>query len=305
MPNFSCVKCEPKDEEGKQSGRVYHKNHGTHPVDGVFYYKDPYLGKYIYLNTDFKSYAAQTINKNKIKSCLVSLAETISCANVSEEWKNKFCCIEADIEVRGLIFLYNHDYSYEKNIEDILSSISISDIHIDNEQYIHFLDPLTINRIYSMIRDIESFNFRHYSFHYPNKRLSKNVISNQINPPLPCTIESLHSPYIIIQYQSMEGENGYLIYYNELGKTKQEFLYFLDYITGVQIYFDKNLIIKATSQSLDDNATSNFEMAKQEYLMQWNYSDVIVENLKNLELEVVDQVIPSFITRIQGWNELA
>jgi hypothetical protein len=57
--NFACVNDEhtTDDKEPKE----------THPGDAVFHYEDPYLGKRIYLHTDFKSYSKKAITSGSPK----------------------------------------------------------------------------------------------------------------------------------------------------------------------------------------------------------------------------------------------
>lgn len=304
--NFPCSCPKPKEEKDKNKGKIYHNNQGTHPMDASFAYIDPYLGKKIYLNTDFKSYSRSSIKPNQIRNDLISLAETISCAQDSDEWANYVGCIDSTKDVRGLLFLYNSDYEYKNDIYYILSKIDIGKIPLERDQYIHFLDPLTINRIYSMVKDLESLKnnlYDKYSFFYPNHRLSKNVISNTFDPPLPCTIEMACSSYTVIKY-CKENVEGFLIYYNEKGDTKEEFLYLFDYLTSVQIPFDVNLKIRATNANVSNSIANNFLIAKRQYLQDWNFSDSIVESLKELEIEIIDQNTPNFIKTLQGWGEL-
>lgn len=45
-------------------------------------------------------------------------------------------------------------------------------------------------------------------------------------------------------------------------------------------------------------------MAKQTYLQDWNFSEAIVESLKDLDIFVIDQNIPNFIETLQGWDKL-
>ncbi|SPY32409.1 hypothetical protein [Pasteurella canis] len=304
--NFSCSCPRPKEKIDKNKDKVYHNNRGTHPMDASFTYIDPYLGRRIYLNTDFKSYSRSSIQPSQIKDDLTSLSETISCAQDSDDWAKYVGCIDQIKEVRGLFFLYNSDYEYKHDINYIFSKIDIGKIPLEKNQYIHFLDPLTINRIYSMVRDLENLKndlYDEYSFFYPNHRLSKNVISNTFNPPLPCTIEMACSPYTVIKYRKADIE-GFLIYYNEKGDTKEEFLYLFDYLTSVQIPFDVNLKIRATNVNVSNLIANNFLIAKKTYLQDWNFSDSIVESLKGLEIEIIDQNTPNFIKTLQGWEEL-
>lgn len=88
----------------------------THPSDVVFYYIDPYEEEMVYLNTDLKSYAEGTIGKKIVEGALTSLALATECANVSEEWRMKYVHEESlGYNVRGLLFLYNHDNLYDKD----------------------------------------------------------------------------------------------------------------------------------------------------------------------------------------------
>jgi len=304
--NFSCLYQKPKDPQEVIENKTYHTNQGTHPMDASFSYIDPYLGKRVYLNTDFKSYSSQSITSHKIRQDLASLAETINCAQDSSEWANFVCCIDEIKEVRGLLFLYNTDYKYEHNIDYILNRVKLENLPIAKNQYIHLLDPLTINRIYSLVKDLESLEnklYDKYSFYYPNQRLSKNIVSNSIVPPLPCTIEMICSTYTVIQYEK-NSTKGFLIYYNGEGTTKEEFMYLFDYLTSVQIPFNENLKIRASNANISKNIINNFRMAKQTYLQDWNFSEAIVESLKDLDIFVIDQNIPNFIETLQGWDKL-
>ena len=305
--NFSCSCPVPKDGEKKEVGKTYHNNQGTHPMDASFSYIDPYLGKKIYLNTDFKSYSQKSITSHKIRGSLKSLAETISCAQDSSEWAKFVCCGEATKEVRGLLFLYNSDYKYEHDINYILNQVKLENIPIERGQYIHLLDPLTINRINSLVTDLKSLKnelYDEYSFYYPNHRLSKNIISNSMSPPLPCTIEMICSNYTVIKYKKGENE-GFLIYYNGIGESENDFLYLFDYLTSVQIPFDENLKIRASNANVSSSISNNFTIAKQRDLQEWNFSNSIIESLKDLEITIIDQNIPNFINILQGWNELS
>lgn len=68
------------------------ETHGkeTHPVDVVFYYKNPYNDKMVYVNTDLKSYTEVSINANSTRNALKSLSMTIECASISERWQTFF-----------------------------------------------------------------------------------------------------------------------------------------------------------------------------------------------------------------------
>lgn len=91
----------------------------THPVDVVFGYKDPYSNKNVLFNTDLKSYGKSSINSTKIEDALISLARTIDCAENSTYWRDKYLIPTGDFEVRGLLFVYNHDNEFQKGFIDL------------------------------------------------------------------------------------------------------------------------------------------------------------------------------------------
>lgn len=138
----------------------------THPVDVVFSYKDPYLNKTILLNTDLKSYAKGSINTDMIEAALSSLSNTIACARYSQDWREKYNICVGDSEVRGLLFIYNHDNDFENNFYDFFDppkpiggkrkpkSVKLDNINISEGQQIHIIEPKSISYMLSIISDM-------------------------------------------------------------------------------------------------------------------------------------------------------
>ncbi len=62
----------------------------THPSDVVFFYNNPYSLSRTYVNVDLKSYATGSITKAKITPSIESLAKSVSCAEKSQEWQERF-----------------------------------------------------------------------------------------------------------------------------------------------------------------------------------------------------------------------
>lgn len=110
----------PKTDDNFGCSNVKHLGEGgkpkiTHPGDVVFMYRDPYLGKTIYLHTDLKSYASDSITSTKLRNAFKSMCLTIDCARGSDDWRAKYSVDESDAhEVRGLLFVHNHDNGYDK-----------------------------------------------------------------------------------------------------------------------------------------------------------------------------------------------
>src|SRR5207247_3006897 len=62
----------------------------THPSDVVFYYDEPYAVRRTYVNCDLKSYARSSITAGGVLSALESLAESISCIELSDTWRKMY-----------------------------------------------------------------------------------------------------------------------------------------------------------------------------------------------------------------------
>ena len=110
----------PKRDDNFKCNNPEHLGDGkkpkeTHPGDAVFFYDDPYLGKRIYLHTDLKSYAKDSITSTSLRKAFKSLCMTVECANESPEWRNKYSVDPSEPhEVRGMLFIHNHDNGYDK-----------------------------------------------------------------------------------------------------------------------------------------------------------------------------------------------
>jgi hypothetical protein len=116
--NFPCV-----DEDHCNAGK---KHISQHPADAVYFYEDPYLAKTIYLHTDLKSYAKNSITPHALRKAFVSLGMTIECAQSSEVWRNRYLTDPDERhEVRGFLFVHNHDHGYGSSFYESLVKLNI------------------------------------------------------------------------------------------------------------------------------------------------------------------------------------
>lgn len=201
----------------------------THPSDVVFFYIDPYEEEMVYLNTDLKSYAEGTIGKKIVEGALTSLALATECANVSEEWRLKYVHDDSlGYNVRGLLFLYNHDNLYDKDFyENITKKLDHSSINCPPNIKLHLLDPYKISDLINISSDITKLigsgklpQPDKFTYYYPDLSLTR--IKHPINQATPATIELLTSPYIIIKHEAFswlrdKNPEGYVVYYNQPG----------------------------------------------------------------------------------------
>ncbi|WP_062265427.1 hypothetical protein [Endozoicomonas arenosclerae] len=148
--NFSCHKGVKHSSSSKE------KN--THPVDVIFKYTDPYSGKDILFNTDLKSYKKGSIGNNNVRDALYSLARTIECADGSNEWRTKYAMNSKNYEIRGLLFVYNHDGIYDRTFIEafkpkvsskgkVSAGVKIGNVPLRKDQQLHIIEPLRNLRI--------------------------------------------------------------------------------------------------------------------------------------------------------------
>lgn len=311
--DFDCVKFNkhcPKDSKGKPK-----KTSHNHPVDVVYSYFDPYKNRGILLNTDLKSYISTSISKGKIEAALESLAKTIDCAKASKSWQDKYRLDQGAWEVRGLLFIYNHDSEYDKEFTNVLKKINTKKLPIEKNQQLHVLGPGNIVYLNNVVTDFkglivdEGIPQNDYTFFYPELYLHKH--SGDYNN-YPATIELLTSPYLILQHgsPSKTGENptgepgGYIIYYNRPGDTDLEFMYLLDSLSRFQMLStEKTIKLRIASDNPNKNVMSNFRRAVEKYVSEWGGDDFKKRDLDRIDVGIINTVHKKYIPGIVGWRE--
>ncbi|OBS98817.1 hypothetical protein A9259_08050 [Vibrio cyclitrophicus] len=321
--------CRREDKHKKEGKNQQH----THPVDVVWGYKDPYLNKTIYLNTDLKSYGEGSINPKSIETALTSLARTIECAENSDQWQNKYVLSTGDFEVRALLFVYNHDNKQQKEFWNFfypgkrekgqkgptITPVNLSDIPVPKGKQLHIIEPKLINYLMSITADInemvrlEQFPTDDYGFYYPDLTYHK-VLSSE--PYLPATIEMLSSPFMIIQHDDVYHydrkakedtkvfDAGFVVYYNREGKSDNEFIYLLDILSKYQILSGKNNIrIRVLQQNASSSASSHFSRALRKYSHEWGYDDATQNELFNrVKLDLIPYSREFYSSENIGWK---
>jgi len=321
--DFGCI-----DEENHKP--LDKKQAHTHPVDVVFSYKDPYLNKTILLNTDLKSYSKGSINPDMIEKALTSLGYTISCAQYSPEWRDKYNICVGESEVRGLLFVYNHDNDFDHDFYDFFDppkpagrkrkpkAVKLDNIKVSDGQQIHIIEPKSISYMLSIIADMNElirdnqFPREEYGFYYPQLTYHKVIVTDDY---LPATIESLTAPFLIIKHDAVYSYDrelqkevevypaGYVVYYNRPGSTDMEFYYLFDLLTNYQILNGKNNIrIRIATKDRNDSIRSHFKRALQKYAFDWNYDDSAKEKLLSMDIYLVPTVKEFYSTESTSWD---
>lgn len=279
----------------------------THPGDVVFQYEDPYLGRRVYLHTDLKSYAKDSVSTVKLRSAIESLAMSVECARGSPDWRMKYSVPEDEpFEIRGLLFVHNHDGQYLDDFDLAVSRTNLGTIPLAPNIYIHFLGPRDISRLYTIANDIVRLQHHktlpeQYSFYYPDLVMWRRHGDLYRQP---ATIESLTSPYFIVAYeQGPKSPPGFMIYYNRPGASAHEFEYFLDSLSRYQMLEPGKLIrVRLVSADLHESYLSNFHAAKQRYIKAWGLDPIRAEILDNIVIDRVTSVATTYSSPAIGWR---
>jgi len=319
--NFDCVKAD-------KHARADKKQKHTHPTDVVFFYVDPYLNRRILFNTDLKSYAVTSMKGPNVRSALRSLAQAIDCARVSEEWKARYSVEDLD-EIRGLLFVYNHDAEYDGDFERYLlperrksqpgeETADLSSIPLEPGQLLHLIEPRTISYLQTILIDVRKlhmdgmFPSANYYFYYPDQKLHKVRLEPHRRP---ATVESMCGPYLIvghdpvIKYDESSRQTdqtcaaGFVVYYNRPGKTHLEFMYLFDVLSSYQILSGEYLVrIRVAHHTPHAQIQSHFKHAIKAFVQDWGFDDYIEGKLNAIEFEVIDHVKTAFSQTKLGWD---
>ncbi len=153
---FKWKMCAIKEECTEREIFIKGYNKKTHPADVVFYYDDPYSGNVTYLNTDLKSYKKGSITSTSISNALKSLSLSVECANVSEDWQDKYLVNDLGFDYAiGLLFIYNHDDEFDKDLVDVIDSIDFEKINIPENVSLTIFDPQKIRTLVNIVTDMK------------------------------------------------------------------------------------------------------------------------------------------------------
>lgn len=260
----------------------------------------------------------------------MSLARTIDCADGSDEWRKRYALSSSNFEIRGLLFVYNHDGEYHQNFLDLFKpkigaegrltgGIKIGNIPLREGQQLHVIEPLLIQYMRTIISDMDKlhreglFPEKKYSFYYPD--LLQHKLKGDTNEH-PATIELISGPYIIIKHDEIkkwdeEKEQstvrhgkGYVIYYNQTGETALEFIYLFDMLSNLQILRtnEYKIRIRVAHRSPFSDIRSSFQTAVEMYTHSLGGDEFKAEVLKSIDFEIVEQTKDIFSTNDIGWD---
>ncbi|MDC0721481.1 hypothetical protein [Nannocystis bainbridge] len=280
-------------------------NRDEHPTDVVFKYDDPYnRDREVYVITDLKSYAASTIQKAKIKGALNNLCDTIKCASRGSGWKEKYVAEIAENNIAGMLFVYDHSLSYEKDLfTSLFSEVDPSDFMLPPRTKVMVLGPQSIVALYGIARDMQTLrqdgglpSMEFCRFWYPE------LVSVRLQDaePRAASIEMLTGPWIAMRSRNGESVH-YTFWYRQDGGTSEEFGYLFDSFFRHQLLVDKSTSINVRVVSPMSDARSRFERAKVQYASRfYNFPR---ERLERVTYGSVPDVMRRFDETELGWRD--
>jgi len=275
-----------------------HAPRKTHPSDVVFYYDEPYMMRRTYVNCDLKSYAKTTITAGAVLSALGTLADSISCIELSETWRKMYIHDGFTPAIAGMLFIYNHDGEYDKNFDHILSQIQDERIRIPRGTQIAILGPKQIawldNVRYEMVYMRGNGELPSESscrFEYPNLVRKKKL---QVQQARAATIDLLLGPWLTLGYDAFgDRKPGYVVFYARSGASAEEFLYLIDYLMDYQMV-RPGIDIKVRALDPDPNSAAYFKRAVDEYIANFKGGDEITTLLQTIDYRQIEQVHRTF-----------
>lgn len=305
--NFDCVCDQHESDKGVKKK--------THPGDVVYHYFDPYANRRIFLHTDLKAYAKKSIQQTKIREALKSLAMTVECAAITDSWRTKFQAVEdGPYEVRGLLFVANHDNKTPGRFRELLKGIALKNIPVAKGQILHILGPDNIADLFSIATDIKlSIADKQigasYRFFYPDLTLWKRHTAD--DERVGATIEMLLSPYFVLKYSQVSDESGTLlrrrgslVYYSRPGTTVEEFVYLLDSLSRHQLVnSQEDLSVRVYCQDGSADIKNNFDKAKKRYCHMWGFEGGREQEITSITIDSIQRVLPNYKADELGWNE--
>lgn len=296
--NYSWPCLKPEEHHKKRIKKL-------HPTDAVFIYTDPYTGQPTYVLADLKSYSVGTLYSTDLSKSLRSLGQTVECAKISSDWQQLYADQSDNIEVVGMLFIYNHDNKLDKDFFKLLDAATPGRIDVPKGQRVFILSPERILALNSAAKDILILRGKdelppalNCSFPYPDLVNHKSFESHS----RAATIESLLAPWLIISYRSKGSlGTGKIVYLLQDGSSIDDFKYLFDYMFRYQMVSEEEKIrVRAIRSSPD--AASNFDTAILQYSR--DYWPLAATSQTQSELRMKSFSFESVTTVVESFSQI-
>ena len=285
-----------------------------HPTDVVFVYDEPYALKRTYLQCDLKSYAKGSITKSSVRKALLSLATQVSCAEVSDEWQRLYTSGDADYDISGLLFVYNHDGEYDKDFKKIIAELKNEALEIPIRSRIYLLGPEDIywlDNVRLEMRQMrgsetaERLPAREYcAFHYPQLARKANIQNADARA---ATLEMLTSPWITLRYRTPGDRfERYVVFVRREASGPEEYEYLIDYLRHYQCLTEPDCVtVKVLAESAESSVL--WGKAVDRYIRNvvfGNNDSNLAKIVKSIRFRPMEQIISKFSSVNVGMEDV-
>lgn len=247
------------------------RSKAQHPTDAAFFYDDPYSDARVFVNVDFKSYAATSFKSQALAGAIESLTMATACANISEEWKTDFGAIGKNPVVVGLLFAFNHDGFFEGDFHAMCNTGFKPPLKnsLEPGQRVFAFGPREIDYLVRVANDLQVLRStrmlperQYYGFYHPDlvMRESRGKAAKA------ATLRVLTGGTQIVRFDDPRQGGlgaGYYIYSRGKGATKLEFEYLFSLILKYQLLRDARSITICLPYA-DTKAAARFTAARDE-----------------------------------------
>ncbi|MFH4665398.1 hypothetical protein WMQ48_11705 [Vibrio cidicii] len=280
------------------------KFHGknTHPTDLVFSYIDPYTELTQYIQTDLKSYQKSSISPQKIGNAIKSLAMQVKCARESSEWAGFYREGENKYGLHGMLFIYNNDEQYDKDLLDVIESKATHDYVMPKGSTLNIYSPKLIRFLMTVVENIKDRRNieddesaesvwkmipkrNQCGFYYPDKH--NKCASDSSNHP--ATNEMITSGMLLYTYEHPIHKKKILnIFWDEDIDSENYFIYLFEFIFNYQMLnmFEKVYVVTPFSPK----ALMHFKKAQKIYKAQYAITETQRDKLSKIEMISMDTV---------------
>ena len=201
----------------------------------------------------------------------------------------------------GLLFIYNHDSSYDKNFRSLLvHSMEGISHELRQGQRVLVMGPEDVLYAHDIANDIK---LQRADNHYPSNRLEleffyPDLVRRKANHSQnkAASLEMLLSPYQIVRYKMPNGAETvtkYTVYYRGEGADYHEFAYLIDGLFRYQILQHAHEVTICMARPHND-APSRLERAKEAYVQHFHGLSEMRNRLNIIKYRGITNIAPRF-----------
>jgi hypothetical protein len=239
---------------------------------------------------------------------LRKLARATDCTRRSNDWQVRFVQPEVSWTSVGMLFIFNHDNSYDADFGKILDQQDEKMVPVAKNSRLFVLGPADIRFLATLSTDMKVLRGDGQLpakdlcfFNYPH------LFSVRArHPRSPCaTIETLLGPWIFLRYsadtKTPTSREGCIVYMRGTGDTVDEFRYLFDYLFRFQLV-DEVRSIQVRMPYASDLAKVQFNHAKESYAAALPGNKQVRELLDQVSFKVPINIVAHYRIETLGMD---